>query len=173
MKSIAALLFLGAVQFVAGQAVAVGSVQMVDATPSSSDPMAAMATSTAMPASTVSSDAAMATSMPYGQASATYSAEPYVTTAAPSSVNPYDAMPYTSMTAGGYSSMGCGYGYQKDNNGYCSQMSWVRLFLFFLVCIGWTNRLGSIRSEGATRLSSSTTSRPVATPPRQSRKPRR
>lgn len=37
----------------------------------------------------------------------------------------YSIMPYESMTSGGYSSLECGYGYYKSDNGYCMQESWV------------------------------------------------
>jgi hypothetical protein len=38
-----------------------------------------------------------------------------------------EAMPYQSFMSGGYKSMGCGYGYQKGNDGSCtSTESWVR-----------------------------------------------
>jgi hypothetical protein len=38
-----------------------------------------------------------------------------------------DAMPYSSMTQGGYQQMGCGYGYARQSGqGYCVQQPWVR-----------------------------------------------
>ena len=36
-----------------------------------------------------------------------------------------DVMPYSSFTAGGYSSMNCGYGYAKGSDGSCQMQSWV------------------------------------------------
>ena len=57
-------------------------------------------------------------------ASATYAASSSEMTAAPTYT---EAMPYASMTAGGYSSMGCGYGYAKASDGSCQQQSWVSL----------------------------------------------
>ena len=55
-------------------------------------------------------------------ASAAYS----TATAPPTSTTDfYSIMPYESMTAGGYSSLECGYGYTKASNGYCEAESWV------------------------------------------------
>lgn len=42
-----------------------------------------------------------------------------------SSIDIYSAMPYDSMTAGGYSSLDCGYGYTKAYDGSCQAESWV------------------------------------------------
>lgn len=57
--------------------------------------------------------------------SASYSAPPsQITTSA--SYDIYSIMPYSSFTAGGYSSLDCGYGYQKGSDGSCSKQSWVR-----------------------------------------------
>ena len=42
---------------------------------------------------------------------------------------PYQQMPYSSFTNGGYSQMDCGYGYQKGSNGKCTPQSWVCSFL--------------------------------------------
>ena len=36
----------------------------------------------------------------------------------------YSMMPYESMTAGGYSSLACGYGYSKSSDGSCQSQSW-------------------------------------------------
>ena len=51
-----------------------------------------------------------------------------------SSYDIYSVMPYSSMTAGGYQSLDCGYGYSKNSNGYCQAESWVcsdyLIFLF-------------------------------------------
>lgn len=46
-------------------------------------------------------------------------------TAPPTTTDFYSVMPYSSMTAGGYSSLECGYGYTKGSNGYCEAESWV------------------------------------------------
>ena len=43
----------------------------------------------------------------------------------PSTYDIYSAMPYDSMTAGGYSSLNCGYGYTKAYDGSCQAESWV------------------------------------------------
>lgn len=37
---------------------------------------------------------------------------------------PYQEMPYSSFTHGGYSQMDCGYGYKKGSDGKCSPESW-------------------------------------------------
>lgn len=42
-----------------------------------------------------------------------------------SSYDIYSVMPYESMTAGGYSSLACGYGYTKAYDGSCQAESWV------------------------------------------------
>lgn len=54
-----------------------------------------------------------------------YSAPPSQYTAPPSSYDIYSIMPYSSFVNGGYSSMDCGYGYQKQSDGTCSQMAGV------------------------------------------------
>jgi hypothetical protein len=38
----------------------------------------------------------------------------------------YDQSYYPDFYKGGYSSMGCGYGYKKDDKGYCGKETWVR-----------------------------------------------
>ncbi|KAH8120027.1 hypothetical protein DFH11DRAFT_26747 [Phellopilus nigrolimitatus] len=55
-------------------------------------------------------------------ATSTYGASSSQITEAPSS-----SMPYESMTAGGYSSMNCGYGYSKAYDGSCKAQSWVSI----------------------------------------------
>lgn len=56
-----------------------------------------------------------------------YGAAPSQQTAAPSSsVDYYSIMPYSSMQAGGYKSMDCGYGWKKQSDGTCGKESWVR-----------------------------------------------
>jgi hypothetical protein len=96
---------------------------------------AAMESSSASPASTVSSGAPMVTSSVSYEPSTTSTTEAYpTTTAAPD--NMYKEMPYSSMVAGGYASMGCGYGYKKDSKGYCSPEDWVsviRAYFFGIV----------------------------------------
>ena len=42
-----------------------------------------------------------------------------------SSYDIYSVMPYSSMTAGGYQSLDCGYGYSKSSDGSCQAESWV------------------------------------------------
>lgn len=59
--------------------------------------------------------------------SAAYSAPPSQITAS-ASYDIYSMMPYSSFQAGGYSSLDCGYGYQKNSDGSCSKMSWVSAF---------------------------------------------
>lgn len=55
-----------------------------------------------------------------------YGAPPSQYTPPPSqSSDPYQQMPYSSFTGGGYSQMGCGYGYQKGPDGKCDPESWV------------------------------------------------
>ena len=49
-----------------------------------------------------------------------------------SSYDIYSVMPYDSMTAGGYQSLDCGYGYSKSSNGYCQAESWV-CFIFHIL----------------------------------------
>lgn len=46
------------------------------------------------------------------------------TTPPSSSYDIYSMMPYSSMTAGGYSSLECGYGYSKAYDGSCQTQSW-------------------------------------------------
>ena len=59
-------------------------------------------------------------------ASATYAASSAEYTTPPSSsYDIYSMMPYSSMTAGGYSSLDCGYGYTKAYDGSCQAESWV------------------------------------------------
>jgi len=54
-----------------------------------------------------------------------YGAPPSQYTPPPSqSSDPYQQMPYSSFTGGGYSQMGCGYGYQKGPDGKCDPQSW-------------------------------------------------
>ena len=60
-----------------------------------------------------------------GAASSTYGGSVSQYTPPPSQSSFYEVMPYESMTAGGYSSLECGYGYYKASNGYCMQESWV------------------------------------------------
>ena len=58
-------------------------------------------------------------------ASSTSSSSSAQYTSAPSSsADIYSMMPYESMTAGGYSSMACGYGYTKAYDNSCQSMSW-------------------------------------------------
>jgi hypothetical protein len=62
----------------------------------------------------------------YGGSSPSSSAAPMYTQ--PPQYSPEQmtsAMPYSSFMNGGYSSMNCGYGYQKGSDNKCSQMSWV------------------------------------------------
>lgn len=63
----------------------------------------------------------------YTPPSNAYSAPPSYYTSPPSTYDVYSAMPYSSFTDGGYKSMDCGYGYQKQYDGSCSKMSWVCL----------------------------------------------
>lgn len=77
------------------------------------------------------------TTYPNSQATATadpqaaYAANNYAattTTPAPAATQTYDiysAMPYTSMTAGGYKQLGCGYGWYKNSQGQCMKENWV------------------------------------------------
>jgi len=60
----------------------------------------------------------------YAQASAAASSAPPSQYTPPPSYSSDSMMPYSSFTAGGYSSMACGYGYQKGSDGKCSAMSW-------------------------------------------------
>ena len=60
-------------------------------------------------------------------ASSSSSAAASYITQAPASSSSYDiysAMPYSSFMSGGYSSLACGYGYQKMSDGSCQAMSW-------------------------------------------------
>lgn len=57
--------------------------------------------------------------------SGAYNAPPSQYTSAPSSYDIYSAMPYSSFMNGGYKSLDCGYGYQKQSDGSCKAMSWV------------------------------------------------
>ena len=80
-----------------------------------------MSMATALPS--VSAGYSAATAAPAG----TYTAAASAVTAPPaSSMDFYSMMPYSSFTAGGYSSLECGYGYQKSSDGSCNPMSWVR-----------------------------------------------
>lgn len=59
---------------------------------------------------------------------AAYQAAATTTTPAPAATQTYDiysAMPYTSMTAGGYQQLGCGYGWSKNSMGQCVKDNWV------------------------------------------------
>lgn len=47
-------------------------------------------------------------------------------TAAPTDF--YQYMPYSAYQSGGYKSLDCGYGYSKQDDGSCTQDSWVDLF---------------------------------------------
>lgn len=40
----------------------------------------------------------------------------------------YQYMPYSAYQSGGYKSLECGYGYSKQDDGSCSQDSWVCFF---------------------------------------------
>jgi hypothetical protein len=44
----------------------------------------------------------------------------------------YSYMPYSSMSSGGYSQLQCGYGYQKQGDGSCTQLSWVSVLMMFI-----------------------------------------
>lgn len=63
-----------------------------------------------------------------------YQAPPSQYTSLPSSsAKPYyEEMPYSSMVAGGYKSLNCGYGYKKDEDGHCKPEDWVNFD--FLSC---------------------------------------
>lgn len=50
-------------------------------------------------------------------------------TTTPAPASSHKAAPYAHMTAGGYSIMACGYGYKKDDKGYCRPESWVSLIM--------------------------------------------
>lgn len=53
-------------------------------------------------------------------------AQPEATAAPSATYDVYSAMPYQSMTAGGYKQLSCGYGWYKDSSsGMCMQESWV------------------------------------------------
>jgi hypothetical protein len=64
----------------------------------------------------------------YGNSGSQYGADSYAAPPAQYTPPPQaDSMPYSSFMAGGYSSMDCGYGYQKGYDGACtSTESWVR-----------------------------------------------
>lgn len=64
--------------------------------------------------------------LPVETGSPAYGAPPSQSTPPPSeSSNPYQQMPYSSFTDGGYSQMDCGYGYKKGSNGKCTPENWV------------------------------------------------
>ena len=59
---------------------------------------------------------------------------PSMYTEAPSTASATD-MSYSSFTAGGYSSMNCGYGYAKGSDGSCQMQSWVCDFFGIFKCL--------------------------------------
>jgi len=67
----------------------------------------------------------MYSSMPVETGSPAYGAPPSQYTPPPyKSSDPYEQMPYSSFTHGGYSQMDCGYGYKKGSDGKCTPESW-------------------------------------------------
>jgi hypothetical protein len=95
----------------------------------------------------------------YGQATASASASsaPPSQYTPPPSYSSDSMMPYSSFTAGGYSSMACGYGYQKGSDNKCSSMSWVSIATNIPEYKLKENP--STRTPAAMKLSSSTTAR--------------
>ena len=72
-------------------------------------------------------EAAVAASGEYTVSAATSTApmEPTQTPVPASSWAATEEVPYWHMTQYGYKDMGCGYGYRKDDQGYCKPESWV------------------------------------------------
>jgi hypothetical protein len=93
----------------------VNGMSMVSVAASSS----AVASSGGYYGSSAPAQATDSASATYGASSAEYTSPPS------SSYDIYSMMPYDSMTAGGYSSLDCGYGYSKAYDGSCQSMSWV------------------------------------------------
>jgi hypothetical protein len=108
-----------------------GSSDPASPSPSNSDP----SSSTPAPSDSVSaygnpdpySSSSMSSSLPVETGSPAYGAPPSQYTPPPSyqSSDPYEQMPYSSFTHGGYSQMDCGYGYKKGSDGKCTPESWV------------------------------------------------
>ena len=72
------------------------------------------------------SGSSLSSMLPVETGSPVYGAPPSQYTPPPSETsNPYQHMPYSSFTNGGYSQMDCGYGYKKGSDGKCSSESWV------------------------------------------------
>jgi hypothetical protein len=98
----------------------------------------------------------------YSQYGAAYQAPAYQ--APPSQYTPppsssampyYDQMPYSSMIAGGYKSLDCGYGYKKSEDGHCMPEDWVNcavsstfsVHLLTSFCSGRTIRKGVMNNS--------------------------
>ena len=65
-------------------------------------------------------------SLPIETGTPAYGAPPSQYTTPPSQPSdPYQMMPYSSFTNGGYSHMDCSYGYKKGPDGMCTPESWV------------------------------------------------
>jgi hypothetical protein len=63
-----------------------------------------------------------------------YSAPPQYTPPPSESTPSYlDQMPYSSFMAGGCKQLNCGYGYYKDQSGYCQPESWVSRCITFAI----------------------------------------
>lgn len=106
--------------------------------PSNTDP-AFTNLSPPSPSNTDSGSGAPPPSMPYSSysdsnmysppmetGSPAYGAPPSQYTPPPAQPSdPYQMMPYSSFTGGGYSQMDCGYGYKKGSDGKCYPESWV------------------------------------------------
>ena len=76
------------------------------------------------------SGSSLSSMLPVQTGSPAYGSPPSQYTPPPSqSSYPYQQMPYSSFTGGGYSQMDCGYGYKKGSDGKCSPESWVCSFL--------------------------------------------
>jgi hypothetical protein len=72
------------------------------------------------------SGSSLSSVLPLQTGSPAYGAPPSQYTPPPSqSSYPYQQMPYSSFTGGGYSQMDCGYGYSKGSDGKCDPESWV------------------------------------------------
>lgn len=80
---------------------------------------------------------------------------PSMYTQAPSTASATD-MSYSSFTAGGYSSMNCGYGYAKAYDGSCQMQSWVCASALNRKCLKLTKHYSSTPSQDVMRPSSST-----------------
>ena len=74
------------------------------------------------------SGSSLSSVLPLETGTPSYGAPPSQYTPPPSeSSYPYQQMPYSSFTNGGYSQMDCGYGYKKGSDGKCDPESWVRV----------------------------------------------